>query len=68
MKNYIDLKHNDKNRRRYNYNKLKGAGFNSYEANRFKDFSTKKIISLISARKSYNGEIQGLAGGIHDKS
>jgi len=66
MKSYLDLKHNDKDRRSYNYKKLKAAGFNSYEANRFKDFSLEKIVSLIAVRKVFNGEIKGLAGDNDD--
>ena len=62
MKTYNELKHNDKDRRSYNYKKLKDAGFNSYEANRFKDFSLEKIVSLIAVRKSYNTKISGMAG------
>ena len=65
MKKYTDLKHNDKERRAYNYKQLKDAGFNSYEANRFKDFSLEKIVSLIAARKVFNGKIKGLSGDIH---
>ena len=65
MKKYTDLKHNDKERRAYHYKKLKDAGFNSYEANRFKDFSLEKIVSLIAARKVFNGKIKGLSGDIH---
>ena len=66
MKNYAELKHSDKDRRSYHYKLLKDAGFNSYEANRFKDFSLEKIKALIGARVTYNIEIKGLAGGIHD--
>ena len=60
---YQDLKHKDKRRRRYNYKQLKDAGFNSQEANRFKDMSTKKIVSLISARASFNDIQSDIAGG-----
>ena len=60
-----DLKHKDSKRRRHNYKQLTDAGFNSYEANRFKDYSIRKIVSLIEARKSFNDSIKELAGGKH---
>ena len=37
---YEDLKFKDRERRQYNYNKLREAGYNSYEATRFKDYKT----------------------------
>lgn len=60
---YLDLKHKDSKRRRYNYKKLRKAGYNSHEANRFKDMSTVKIVSLIAARDSFNSLQSGIVGG-----
>lgn len=63
MSKYEDLKHKDSRRRKYNYKKLREAGFNSHEANRFKDMSTEKIVSLINARNSFNSLQSGIVGG-----
>jgi len=66
MKSFNNLKHNDKDRRSHNYKQLKDAGFNSYEANRFKDFSLEKINSLIAVRKDYNVALNKMAGDSND--
>ena len=60
---YLDLKHKDSKRRRYNYNQLRQAGYNSHEANRFKDMSTAKIVSLINARATFNNVQSNITGG-----
>lgn len=62
-KKYQDLKHKDSKRRRYNYKQLRKAGYNSHEANRFKDMSTVKIVNLINARKTFNSLQSGIVGG-----
>ena len=49
--------------RKENYKKLKDVGYNSYEANRYKDRSEKKIKQLLDARNNFNGEILNLLGG-----
>lgn len=60
---YNELKHKDSKRRRYNYKKLREAGYNSHEANRFKDMSTEKIVSLINARLTFNSMQSTITGG-----
>ena len=50
----------DKVRRKDNYVKLRRVGFNSYEANRFKDFSDEKISNIIDARVISNDSINEL--------
>ena len=52
-----DRKHNDKYRRKSNYDRLKRVGFNSYEANRYKDFSDVKIDNMIEARVALNAHL-----------
>lgn len=57
------LKHKDKNRRRYNYKQLRAVGYNSHEANRFKDMSSVKIDRLLTARRYLNEKQADIVGG-----
>ena len=56
------MKHNDSKRRKQNYQHLKNAGFNSYEANRFKDYSAEKRRDLIELRMIHATQIKEIAG------
>ena len=50
-------------RRRENYDRLIGVGFNSYEATKYKDYSNRRIDDIIATRKKFNEELEGLASG-----
>ena len=63
MPRYEDLKHKDKRRRKYNYKNLREAGYNSREANRFKDMATAKIVYLIQVRTDFNNLQSNITGG-----
>jgi hypothetical protein len=39
--------------RKYNYERLRRAGFTSEEANRFKDYSTNEIDKLVNLQKLF---------------
>lgn len=53
----------DEKRRKHNYRKLKKAGYNSKEANRYKDMSKQKIAFLISERVAFNKKQESIIGG-----
>lgn len=53
-----------KDRRKAQYRALKAAGFNSYEATRFKDFSSKKIVLLIEGRNAYTKSVFHVVSGV----
>ena len=48
----------DQEKRRRNYAKLIKAGYNSYEANRFKDLTKEKMDILIEKKQSLNADIE----------
>ena len=54
--------HKSKERRKRQYDRLIAAGFNSREANRYKDFSDDKIESLIEARIEATAKFKRIAG------
>lgn len=57
------IKHKHKTRRKKQYDLLRGAGYTSYEASRFKDFSDYKIKRLIDEREQANIRVNEIAGG-----
>jgi hypothetical protein len=46
--------------RNENYRRLRRAGFTSYEANRFKDYSEQYIDKLLHLQKLYHEELKRL--------
>lgn len=48
--------------RQENYRRLKQVGFNSKQANRFKDMSPKKIEQLIQTKEKQNKELNNVLG------
>jgi len=44
--------------RKENYKRLKEAGFNSYEANRFKDYGTSYVTKLINLQLKFKEELK----------
>ena len=56
-------KHKSAARRKEKYHLLMAAGFNSREANRYKDMSDAKIDSLIEERRNANQRFEKIAGG-----
>ena len=53
----------DSRKRKTNYKKLRKAGFNSYESNRYKDLSADKMIKLIASRHDFNNLQSNIIGG-----
>jgi len=49
--------------RKDNYISLRRVGYNSHEANRYKDMSMSKIKHLIKARESFKIKEKNIAGG-----
>jgi hypothetical protein len=46
------------NNRRMNYHKLRKAGFNSHDANKFKDYGDQYIEKLIRLQEQFKKEMQ----------
>ena len=40
--------------RKLRYERLRGLGFNSYDANRYKDLSKEKYDKIIKAKRTFN--------------
>ena len=57
------MKSKDKELRRSNYHRLKRAGFNSREANRYKDLASSKVTSLIHTRRQQEQELKSIVSG-----
>lgn len=53
----------DLSQRRNNYKRLKEAGFNSYEATKFKDLKESKIVALIEEMTSSKSIIDNIRYG-----
>lgn len=60
-------KYKDKERRRKNYDRLKKAGFNSFLATKFKDYSDEKIDDIIKRKKGFDKDMEGAGYGIIKK-
>ena len=57
------LKKKDPQSRKLNYQRLRRAGFNSREANRYKDLASSKVSSLIRARRKQEQELKKIISG-----
>lgn len=54
----VEMKNNE--RRSKKYRALRRAGFNSREANKYKDKSIKKVNEIIKRRLAFNNSIEDL--------
>lgn len=50
----------NKTQREFNYHRLKSVGFNSFEANRLKDHSKKRIAAYVELKEKHNEEMKDL--------
>ena len=60
------LKHKSNLRRKTKYDLLRNAGFNSREANRYKDMRDIKITNLVDAKKANKLELDKIVGDFND--